>query len=155
MSNPNFYELIPDLKKWGDLNGHPFEPQDWLCGVGTFELAIAFSTVFWPKLVEYDGCVFIDEPPDPSNYRSWLVSTKNQKHKVERVLNHLHLEDIFATVKPTHHQLEYLGPKICEMWKAKAKTEFPQLDIVVEYYPGDEANLSEYQITLYQSPPNE
>ena len=152
MGLTKFYDLIPELESWGDLNGHPCEPSTWLCGVGSFDHAIAYTTLFWPEFVEHDGCVFIDDAPDIEDYKSWLKSTDGEKHRVESVLNHIHLADLFSGGKPTVAQLEYLGEKIQRMWQAKANAEFPGRNVVVEFYRGSAEDLVEYQVTLFQAP---
>ena len=152
METSKYYDLIPELKEWGDVNGHPYEPEDWLCGIGTFEHAIAYSTIFWPEFVEYDGCIIVGGAPDPDNYQSWLRSTNGEKHRVEAVLNHLHLVDLFSVAKATSQQLEYLGSKIQRKWLLKAQAEFPSRNIVVDFYRGNEEDLVEYQVTLFQTP---
>ncbi|MCG8096644.1 MAG: hypothetical protein JAZ17_23985 [Candidatus Thiodiazotropha endolucinida] len=91
--------------------------------------------------------------PDKDNYQSWLKETKNDKKSVEAVLNHVHIIDLFQVgqLQPTKMQIEYIGRKLKEMWLAKAKAVFPERSISVEFYEGNESDLVEYQVTLFQN----
>ena len=153
MKNTDYIELIPELKEWEEHNGHPFTPDEWISCVGDYEHAIGYAELFWPEFHEYDGCVFVGSIPDIENYENWLKQTKGNKQSVEAVINHVHITDLFQAeqLSPSEAQIKYLGNKLKEMWLTKAKAEFPSKDISVEFNEGDENDLVEYQITLYQN----
>ncbi len=152
MDKTDYKELIPELIEWEEHNGHPFEPDEWISGVGNYEHAIGYLKVFWPDFYEYDGCIFVNTLPDTENYDSWLKETKGNKSSVEALLNHAHIVDLFQLGQqlPTQAQIIYLGNKMKEMWLSKAILEFPGKEILVEFYEGDANDLVEYQVTLYQ-----
>src|SRR5690349_11931199 len=88
----DFSELIPELSQWN--NGRGIDVDSWLNGIGSFEHAIAYGNLFWPEFVEHDGCIFVGGV-NPKNYKAWLKQTRGDKAATERVMNHLHLGDLF------------------------------------------------------------
>ena len=96
--------------------------------------------------------MFIGSAPDADNYASWFKSTAGEKHRIEAVLNHVHLVDLFANDTATLEQLVHLGERVSQMWQAKAESEFPERVFVAEFYRGDKDNLVDYQVTLFQKP---
>ncbi len=153
MKNVDYIKLIPELKEWEEHNGHPFTPDEWINCIGNYEHAIGYSELFWPEFFEYDGCIFVSSLPDLENYESWLKETNGNKQSVEAVLNHIHITDLFQVgqLSPSEAQIKHLGSKLKEMWLAKAKADFPNKNISVEFYEGDSSDLVEYQITLFQN----
>ncbi len=152
MESVDFKALIPELAEWEAHNHSPFSPNDWISCVGNFEHAIGYVSIFWPEMYEYDGCVFVSSLPEEENYRAWLSQTEGEKRSVEAVLNHLHIIDLFQVgqLSPTEAQIKYVGSKLKEMWQAKAFQQFPEREIIVEFYEGGPDDLVEYQITLFQ-----
>ncbi len=153
MESLDYKQLIPELKEWEEHNGRPFNPDDWIGCVGNYDHAIGYITIFWPEFYEYDGCIFVGNIPDEKNYVSWLKATKGDKKSVEAVINHVHITDLFQVdqLNPTELQIKFIGSKLQDMWLAKAKKEFPSRNISVEFYEGDENDLVEYQVTLFQN----
>ena len=150
MPSFDFYALIPELKAWGDLNGHPYTPEDYLGGVGSFEHSIAYSTLFWPEMTEHDGCVFVrTKDIDQAIYESWLQECDGDRSKVEAVMNHIHLADLFANADPTPEQLEFLGEQLQQMWLAKAKLDLPDRNVETELFHQEDYGLRGYQLTIY------
>jgi len=68
----------------------------WLSCKGDFELAIAFSRMFWPEFTEHDGCVLF-AGFGPTVYQEWLESCEGDRAAVEAVMNHRHLLDLFLS----------------------------------------------------------
>ncbi len=153
MDKPNYNKLIPELAEWQEVNGADFSADDWICGIGRFDHAIGYLTVFWPSLYEHDGCIFVGGKPDEENYQSWLKSTEGNKKSVEAVLNHVHIIDLFQgnDTPPTEEQIIYIGNVLKDIWSYKAKVEFPERDISIEFYEGTKDDLVEYQVTLFQN----
>jgi len=152
MEHFNYKELIPELAEWEAQNNSQFEISDWISCVGDYEHAIGYMSIFWPNMYEYDGCVFIRSLPEKEHYETWLNQTKGNKKSVEAVLNHVHIIDLFQVghLSPTEEQLKYIGYKLKEMWQAKSMQQFPDKEILVEFYEGNSEDLDEYQVTLFQ-----
>ena len=62
--------------------------------MGNFQLAIAFSRLFWPEFVEHDGCVLYADFSLES-YRGFFTSCKGNRAAVEGMMNHRHILDLF------------------------------------------------------------
>jgi hypothetical protein len=125
----DFNELIPELSLWNDGKG--IDVDLWINGIGSFEHAIAYGNLFWPKFVEHDGCIFVGGV-DSKNYKIWLKKLRGDKAAIERLLNHLHLDDLFPNASArTMKQKIYLAKLIKEMWESKLKRDFPELEFEV------------------------
>jgi len=145
--DPN--KLIPELQLWN--NGEGIDLDGWLSCMGTYELGIAFVHFLWPQFQEHDGCLFRGRVDD-ANYQTWISSTNGDKTAVEKVMNHLHIVDIFPNVKdsPSREQALYFGRCLKEMWSAKLRTDYPDKDVTVQFFEEDCEDLRDYQITFYQ-----
>ena len=87
-------DLIPELREWNDGKG--ISLADWANAVGRYDYAIAYAPIFWPDFVLHDDCVFRLNP-GAENYATWISSLHGDRSKVEAVINHLHIMDMFAS----------------------------------------------------------
>ncbi len=142
-------DLIPELQDWN--NGFGIDLDGYLSCLGNYEIAIAFSTFFWPTFVEHDGCI-LNGIPDAKNYEDWKATTNDDKSSIEGLLNHVHIVDLFPNVEhsPTRDQIVYLGRQMQQMWSAKLKIDFPRDEFVVEFREDCGDDLVEYQVTFYR-----
>ena len=150
----NYNELISDLDDWEAHNGFKIGPDGWLAGMGTFDLAVAFTSLFWPEFVVHDNSVFIGPFTDQraKNYLSWQASASSDKRETEKVMNHQHLLDLFANQdpKPTREQILYLGRTLKDMWQLKLNRDFPERVMVVFFCEDVSDDLMDYEITFWQ-----
>ena len=51
----DFNKLIPEMRDWN--NGAGIDVRSWIGCSGSFELAIGYSTIFWPEFVEIERYV--------------------------------------------------------------------------------------------------
>lgn len=51
----DFARLIPELPDWND--GRGIDRDSWLSGIGRFDHAVAYVTLFWPAFTLHDDCV--------------------------------------------------------------------------------------------------
>ncbi|HEY8129710.1 MAG TPA: hypothetical protein VIF39_13530 [Hyphomicrobium sp.] len=140
--NESWDRLLPHLKDWN--NGQGIDPLDWVACSGNFDLAIGYTTLFWPDFVEHDDMVL-------------LSSRLNEKLDgitscLEKLLNHLHLLDTHYAGCPgaTPEKLEFLGKTIREMWAAKLSQDFPGVRFAVEFFGNSSSDLSDYQLTFHK-----
>jgi len=150
----DFQVLIPELAKWN--NGKGISVELWINGLGNFEHAIAYGRLFWPDFVEYDGCIFLSQYFDIENYNNWMKSTKGNKTAVEKVMNHRHIVDYFPNSpkpQPTKEQMVYFGNYLKELWDCKLKRDFPERNIVVEFFEGEDVvdDVYDFEILFYQN----
>ncbi len=145
----DFRELIPELADWN--NGDGISIDGWLGCKGDFQLAIAFSRLFWPRFVEHDGCILF-EGFSVGSFDGFLAQAKGNRASVESVMNHHHLLDLFyhASDTATADQLSFLGSVLCDAWKTKLMSDFPNKHFEVTFNKGGPDNLLEYIVTFWQ-----
>ena len=147
--SPDFLRLIPEMAEWN--GGAGINVDGWLSVRGGFPLAIGFSTLFWPRFVEFDGCVLF-EGFSVETFQGFMLETKGNRAAVEEVKNHRHLMDIFclSTPVPTVEQLEYLGEVLRDAWEVKLARVFPQRRVRVSFERGMLEDLLGYVVTFWQ-----
>lgn len=150
----NYNSLITDLDEWESHNGFHIGPDGWLAGMGSFNFAIAFTSLFHPEFIIHDDCVFIAplSEQDEKNYKSFLVSSNDDRSKTEVTINHKHLMDLFpnSDETPTREQILYLGRILKDMWQLKLDRDFPDRIFVVSFPEDYSEDLHEYEITFWQ-----
>jgi hypothetical protein len=148
MAPPDFSALIPELPAWN--NGAGISAEDWIGCVGTYELAVGYSLVFWPRFVRVDGLV-LREGFSPDALASCRTPGADPAG-VEALMNHLHLADLHCSgAKPTEAQLRYLGRLLKEIYEVKLARDFPDLAFTVEFNDEPGLDLIDYQLTFWQS----
>ena len=152
----NEEKLIPELADWRKLNGDQFSIEDWLVCEGDIKFAIGYSILFWPEFIECDDCVILKSHFDSNNFESW----KNTEHvknyaQIESVLNHIHILDLFGADEKknevNYEQILFLGNRLCEIYKAKLKLEYPDKKFTFDFNGNEKLEvLDEYEITFFQ-----
>lgn len=146
-SNVPFRELLPGAEE--DAS----EPARWIAGTGSLQQLIGYIDFVWRDFVLHDGCL-LQAGFDANNYDTWLKVTNGNRTAVERVINHVHILDLFLNrdPNPTSAQVILAGRLLRDMWGAKLKRDFPALNIVVDF-PDAEAfdDLLDYEISVYQA----
>ena len=140
--------LIPELAKWNDGNG--IDLPAWGFAIGRFDHAIAYLQAFWPDFVEHDGCVF-RYSPSPTTYSDWMRSLDGDRQRVESVMNHLHILDMFDSrdFEPDENVVRHVAAMLKDMWSAKLSQDFPQKQFQVEVHPGTADDLLSYEVTFF------
>jgi len=88
-----------------------------------------------------------------ANYRAFLKQTNGDKTRVETVMNHEHILDLFSRSHhetPTRDVILYKGRLMKEIWQTKLNSDFPGGKITVNFLEEDSEDITEYQITFYQ-----
>jgi hypothetical protein len=55
-------DKLSDFQPGKKANGDDFSLWDYLFGAANIEIAIAFTKLFWPDLVEHEGGIFLSAP---------------------------------------------------------------------------------------------
>ena len=124
---------------------------DALC-VGNVDLAVGYSTVFWPVFEIYKDYI-LTEGWTPETVEGFEKQRNSTPQGVEWVLNHVHMIDIHAdrSVEPTIEHLTRLGTVLKEIYEAKLAWQFPDRPCEVEFIvPDDPDDLVEYQVSFWQ-----
>jgi len=102
------------------------------CGI---EESLAIAAVFWPKLVEVEGCVFVAEFYTQS-FDDLMKEFQGDKTRIERWVNAWSLADFFLLASsPSVHDdvlIEAFGETLRFFWTLRLQTLFPGEDFVVE-----------------------
>lgn len=140
--------LIAELPSWN--NGLGIDPESWVGCVGSFELAIGYSLVFWPSFARIGEYIVMDGCSEES-IKSWEAGGASRK-QIENVLNHVHIADLQAGVDtPTEAQVRFLGRTLKSIYETKLRADFP--GIVFDVFFNDEPSLDilDYQVTFSQA----
>ncbi len=168
----DYSALIPELPQWN--GGRGIAILDWLGCMGSFDLAIGYTELFWPHFTERDGCIVRTTEVPTGSLQSALDQAGGRASQVEAVYNMMVLVDLhsgtviepgqtvgLARPEPTWEQLLYLGERLCEMWLEKLKRDFPDRQFLVllndkpiphlQHWP--QANqLDDLVVTAFQLP---
>lgn len=90
------------------------------------EVALAFTKLFLPDLIEHEGGIFLSEVFNNEIYEQWKTKLGNDITKIEQVMNHQHIDDILSGAdKVGTDNLFYLGQAIKQMWESHLKSLYP------------------------------
>ena len=113
------------------------------------EVALAYSTVFWPELVEVDGFVLLKEHYD-AEYFADVIATSSREN-VEARINTAYLQHLFTdnTEGTDESVWTALGELLRDTWKARAEAVFPDREFATTFawYTED----SDPGVTLFQT----
>jgi hypothetical protein len=145
----DYAKLIPELKAWN--NGDGISVESWIGCSGNFQLAIGYSTLFWPSFVEFEGYVF-REGFSVDSLRAW-EQCGTDRRAIEAVMNHLHLADTHYPGCPDidRDRLAYLGRTLRDIYTAKLAWQFPGRSFTVSFDDSDCVDLIDYQFTFFQN----
>lgn len=145
----DFEALIPEMREWN--NGRGIDVDAWISCVGTYELAIGYSRIFWPRFVEYEDLVLREESFTPKSVQGFRSQPGATRASVEAVINHLHLVDLHMNVQEvTREQLVYLGRVLREIYQARLRMDFPERTFTVSFFEESE-DLLDLELTFFQS----
>jgi len=140
--------LIPELPAWNE--GRGITPGDWISCVGSYELAIGYSLIFWPEFVEFNDYI-MRAGFEESSLRGFEEMTKGNRRAVEAVMNHVHIADIHANVDEYKiEQLRYLGRTLKSIYIVKLRSDFPERRFKVVFNDEPELEPTDYELTFWQ-----
>lgn len=117
------------------------------------EQHISVASVFWPEIVDEDGCIFISEFYN-GNIDSFRERYGNNRKDIEMFVNSWSLSDFFLMSWNNSINdddiLNEFGKILCFFWKLRIKELYPERNVIVEL--GDSV-LGErgLTITMYQA----
>jgi hypothetical protein len=137
--------LIERLKQHhADADTTNFNVLDFLGAFGSPLDALAYSKLFWPDFVEFEGMIFLADFVEGEEDRSRIraaMSKFSTRQDVEKSFNQFMIPEIFfSRALPTVIDEEnlYLAERIVEMWEARLARLFPSKSCVVELQLPDE-----------------
>ncbi|MGE3540683.1 MAG: hypothetical protein AB7N91_24990 [Candidatus Tectimicrobiota bacterium] len=116
---------LPKVQRW--LAGQGEGVWDFLSICGGAELAIAFSTLYWPEFIDVEGCVLLRERYEAANFQEWWEKLNGDMSKIEAVINHVHLWDLFVLDENVPDKaLEDLARILALCWRCALQEQFPK-----------------------------
>lgn len=140
-----------ELAAWN--NGRGIDLEAWVVCSGNFRLAVGYTTIFWPEFVEFEGYILRKDFSENA-LRGFESQEDTNKKTVEWVMNHLHIGGIQygGCDDLSKDKIVLLGNILKEIYQAKLQWKFPEKPCTVELHiPEDEDDLSQYQISFWQS----
>ena len=142
--------MLAHMSKWNHGAGVSLE--GWVGALGSFDLAVGYSTLFWPTF-EINGKYVFIEGCSKKSIKGFENQAGSTPHSVEWVLNHIHIADVHGNDDdiPTPEHCFFLGNVLKEIYEAKLKWQFPDRPCEVEFYvPEDKDDIIEYQLSFWQ-----
>ena len=131
--------------------GEDFSFWDFLCDRPEGpELALAYSTAFWPELVEVEGFVLLKEQYE-AEYLA-RVKADYGREKVEATINTTYLQYLFGVGAEDADVSVWtaLGELLRDTWKARAEAVFPDREFTTTFAWYSEDN-NDPGVTLFQT----
>jgi len=149
--------LIDHLKEFhAKADTSNFNVLDFVSAFGSPLEALAYSYLFWPDFIEFEGMIFhqscIEDEEDRSRIRVALSEFSTRK-EVEQSFNQFMIPDAFFSAglsTTTEEENVYLAERIAEMWEARLARLFPNKKCVVELQLPEETKEGP-TIVVYQA----
>jgi hypothetical protein len=109
------------------------------------DIFFSFLELFWPKFVEKDGYVFLDDKYSEEEF-SRLVK---EKASPEYWINLLTVGDFFSKLENGDEKSEKFTKSLIEIWQEKLKRDFPDKNFTVQYIYDEE--YGDCGLTFYQA----
>jgi hypothetical protein len=108
---------------------------------------LILSSLFFPKIIEVNDSIFLEINYNLETYSLWKKELGEDRISLEKMINHVHLYDIFAqcTDDVDNSVFVNIGKTLQYSWINHFKQILPKKEIIVDYI-NDE---SEYGPTLY------
>lgn len=128
--------LLPQLMEWV-VDKYGYSLQDFMAANVTVADATALMALYWPKFVEYQGCVFLGFKFSPEGVDQWLERLPGDLGAVESVVNHVHLWDHFTLTSDAEYAaLSELAAQIAIIWRSAARQAFPEREFDISVADG-------------------
>jgi hypothetical protein len=124
--------IFPRTREWSERVGE-WDVRQYVINNMDVSDAVVMSSLFWPGFIERSGGVFIDFLFDETSYAQWLGQLGGNVRAVEKVLNHLHLWDVFGPKSDQEYAaVSELARKIASMWRVAVHDTFHTRKFSVE-----------------------
>ncbi len=142
----NMAALIPELQTWNDGSG--ISPEDWLCGVARSDEAVAYTALFWPKLVIHNDYVLRHD----FSLKNLEINqaARSTRQQIEAMLNYNSLEHFFRgdgeVEAVANERARYVGTIMVDMLDAKLRRDMPDRQFRIELIDDDD----NFAVTFWQ-----
>jgi hypothetical protein len=135
---------LPAVTRWAQSKGA--EP-DYIRFVGETigpQAFYASAHFIWPAFIERHGCIFLQWKYDEQNVGQWLEQLEGDLRAVEKVINHVHLWDVFTEIDLESQVIPEIGRLLQRTWSFAAVSSDVSFPVRVDYIDNEE----EYGPTL-------
>ena len=103
---------------------------------------------FWPDFIVYDDCVFLACQFSKQGYKHWtksLAARPLRKAAIEGLMNHIHVSEAFVNTpsRISRRLAKDVCAAVCESWRSKLASEFPDREFDVNFFLADPPEMSE------------
>jgi hypothetical protein len=137
--------LIEHLKEFhAKAKTTNFDVLDFVSAFGNPLEALAYSYLFWPDFIEFEGMIFhqscIQDEEDRAEIRAAVSEFPSRKEVEESFNQFLVPEAFFNSGLPTTTDEEniWLAERIAEVWRARLAKLYPSKKCVVEVQSAEE-----------------
>jgi hypothetical protein len=139
--------LIEHLKEFhAKADTSNFDVLDFVSAFGNPLEVLAYSYLFWPDFIEFEGMIFhqsvIEDEEDRCRIRAALSEFPSRK-EIEQSFNQFLVPEAFfagGLSTTTDEENIWLAERIAEMWKARLAQLFPNKKCVVELQSAEETD---------------
>ena len=130
---------LPAFDRWRVDFGGRLTLWDYANEFGGVTLAVALGSIFWPELIDVDGCVLLAHNYKPDAFAAWREQFGERRDEIERVVNHVHVWDLFKAPRDEASDEEILGlaTLMAKTWRCALAEQFPDRGGEVILIPDD------------------
>jgi hypothetical protein len=144
----DFPSILPELSAHNQ--GEATGPEAWLRSAGSYELALGYSLILWPRFVQFENYV-LRAGFSMELLRDFEDMTNGYTALIEEAMNLIRIADIHPGDQPTERQIRDLGGVLKETHSAKLQRDFPTLRFDVAFNDEPGRDPREYELSFWQA----
>jgi len=135
VSSPKYEQWKSQWRDQSELDG-----LSYISDVVHPEDALMFCKVLFPDFVFHESGVFLESGFTVEAYSSWMKNCNNDVVAVEKLLNHMHLYDVFGgcTDRVDEAVYEQLCRIVAQSWRMVLLSKFPEKKFCVQAIISDQ-----------------
>lgn len=134
-------KILPKFLEWKKQWDNPedMSVRDYVSFNVHPEEALMVGAVLQPTFREVDGCIFLDDKFEENNYRQWRKEFDGNKGRLEKLINHVHIYDLFANCNEDVEDdvFEKFGELLKTSYSLALKAMYPEREFIVSLTVGD------------------
>ncbi len=144
--------LLPELSGWNDGRGVP--ALDWLYEIAKSAEAVAYSELFWPQFVSFEGYI-LRKGFNLEVLRGWESAEASSRQVVETYTNILSLGDMFRLHDGWSSLIEqrvvYIGELPKEVHELKLRSLYPERKFELSFADVSPDGSGDFELTFWQA----
>ncbi|NWE41978.1 hypothetical protein HX875_21065 [Pseudomonas yamanorum] len=135
VSSPKYEQWKSQWRDQSELDG-----LSYISDVVHPEDALMFCKVLFPDFVFHESGVFLESGFTVEAYSRWMKNCNNDVVAVEKLLNHMHLYDVFGgcTDRVDEAVYEQLCRIVAQSWRMVLLSKFPERKFCVQAIISDQ-----------------